>query len=89
MTGSSFRATKLFTGDEGNEYGRGFPPERAGGGVKPGAGRGPKILPEPSAESEAPAIAGPGVIRTGRVSPLQRTPWREPQRMRGPGVPDK
>jgi len=39
-------------GDDGNEYGRAVRPERAGGGVKPGAGRGPKILPEPPTESE-------------------------------------
>ena len=37
----------LYKGDDGNEYGREDPPERAGGGVKPGAERDPKILPEP------------------------------------------
>ena len=42
----------MYKGDDGNEYGRAVPPERAGGGVKPGAGRGPKILPEPPTESE-------------------------------------
>jgi hypothetical protein len=42
----------LYKGDDGNEYGRTTPRERAGGGEKPGAGRGPKILPEPPTESE-------------------------------------
>jgi hypothetical protein len=41
----------VYKGDDGNEYGRAVPPERAGGGVKPGAESGPKILPEPPAES--------------------------------------
>ena len=53
LTRSPFRATKpLYKGEDGNEYGRTIPPERAGGGVKPGAGGGPKILPEPPTESE-------------------------------------
>ncbi len=37
--------------------------------MKPGAGRGPKILPEPPTQSEGPV--GPGVSRIGRVRPLQ------------------
>ena len=38
--------------------------------MKPGAGRGLKILPEPPTESEG--IVCPGVSRIGRVRPLQR-----------------
>ena len=38
--------------------------------MKPGAGRGPKILPEPPTESEG--LLCPGVSRIGRVRPLQR-----------------
>jgi hypothetical protein len=49
----------LYKGDDGNEYGREDPPERAGGGVKPGAGRGPKILPEPPTQSEGPSASWP------------------------------
>ncbi len=38
--------------------------------MKPGAGGGPKILPEPPTESEGRIY--PGVSRIGRVRPLQR-----------------
>lgn len=57
---------KTSTGYDGKEYGSKAPRERAGGGVKPGAENGPKILPEPPAESEgcsavyaAQALIGP------------------------------
>ena len=49
---AGYKACLHKEGDDGTEYGRATPPERAGGGVKPGAGRGPKILPEPPTESE-------------------------------------
>lgn len=50
MTRPPFGAKNpLYKGEDGNEYGRAVPPERAGGGVKPGAENGPKILPEPPA----------------------------------------
>ena len=49
------------------------PSERAGGGVKPGTERNPKILPELPTESEGSERAGSRAFsRIGRARPLQR-----------------